>query len=62
MRAKMFLTMMSVFSLLLPASVLAHVTEPGAVLPHIFTGEHLLILIIVGVCIVGISRFHSRNR
>ena len=62
MRARMYLTIMSALSLLFPASVLAHVTGPGAVLPHIFTGEHLLILIIVGVCVVGISRFYSRDR
>jgi hypothetical protein len=62
MRARIFLTTMSVLTLLFPAAVLAHMTEPGAVLPHVFTGEHLLILIIVGVCVAGISRFYSRDR
>jgi hypothetical protein len=62
MRARMFLTIMSVLTLLLPASVLAHVSETGSVLPHVFTGEHLLVLIIVGVCVAVLSRFHSRDR
>jgi hypothetical protein len=47
---------------LFSAPVLAHITEPGAVLPHIFTGEHLLLLIIVGACVVVISRFWGRSR
>jgi len=58
----MFLTTMSVLSLLFSTSGSAHVTEPGAVLPHIFTGEHLLILLIVGVCIAGASKFYRRFR
>ncbi len=62
MRARMFLTAMSVLSLLYSASVLAHITEPGGVLPHIFTGEHLLILVIVGVCIAGVSKVYRRFR
>ncbi len=62
MRARIFLTIMSVLSLLFSAPVLAHITEPGGVLPHIFTGEHLLILVIVGVCIAGVSRLYRRFR
>jgi hypothetical protein len=62
MRARMFLTTMSVLSLLFSASVLAHITEPGGVLPHIFTGEHLLILLIVGVCIAAVSKIWRRSR
>ncbi len=62
MRARKFLTISGVLALLLSAPALAHITEPGGVLPHIFTGEHLLILIIVGVCVAVISRFHSRSR
>ena len=62
MRARMFLTVMSVLSLLFSAPVLAHISKPGGVLPHIFTGEHLLILVIVGVCIAGVSRLYRRFR
>ena len=58
----MFLTIMSVLSLLFSASALAHITEPGGVLPHIFTGEHLLILVVVGVCVAGINKFYRRFR
>jgi hypothetical protein len=62
MRARMFFTTMSVLSLLYSTSVLAHITEPGSVLPHIFTGEHLLILLIVGVGIAGVSKVYRRFR
>ena len=62
MRARMFFMTMSVMSLLLSASVSAHITEPGVVLPHVFTGEHLLILVIVGICIAGISKVYRRFR
>ena len=58
----MFLTIMSVLSLLFSASALAHITEPGGVLPHIFTGEHLLILVVVGVSITGVSKLYRRFR
>mgnify|MGYP001822194505 FL=1 len=60
MRARMFLTTLSVLSLLFSASVSAHITEPGGVLPHFFTGEHLLTIIIVAVCIVGIRKIYRR--
>ena len=62
MRARVFFTAMSVLSLLYSASVLAHITEPGSVLPHFLTGEHLLILVIVGVCIAAVSKFYRRFR
>jgi len=62
MPTRMFLTIMSVSSLLFSACVAAHVTEPGAVLPHIFTGEHLLILIVVGVCVAGLGKYFRRSR
>lgn len=58
----MFLTIMSVLSLLFSTSALAHITESGGVLPHIFTGEHLLILVVVGVCVAGVSKFYRRFR
>jgi len=60
MRARMFLTTLSVFSLLFSASVSAHVTQPGGALPHFFTGEHLLTIIIVAVCIAGIRKIYRR--
>ena len=62
MRARMFLTIMSVMSLLFSASAIAHITESGGVLPHIFTGEHLLMLAVVAVCIAGLSRLYRRFR
>jgi len=62
MPARMFLTIASVLSLLTSASVSAHIVEPGAVLPHILTGEHLLVLLVVGVCIAGVSKFYRRFR
>ncbi|MGA9574497.1 MAG: hypothetical protein WBS20_11180 [Lysobacterales bacterium] len=62
MLARMILTITGALTLLFSAPVPAHITEPGAVLPHILTGEHLLILVIVGVCVAGISRLHGRNR
>ncbi len=62
MQARIFLTIMSVSSLLFSTSALAHITEPGGVLPHIFTGEHLLIVLIVAVCIAGAGRFYRRFR
>jgi len=62
MRVRMFLTTMSVLSLLFSASALAHITEPGGVLPHFVTGEHLLILVVVGLCIAGVSKFYRRSR
>lgn len=62
MRSRIFPAILSVLSLLFSASVLAHITEPGSVLPHIFTGEHLLILVIIGVCIVGVSKLYRRFR
>jgi len=62
MRARMFLTILSVLSLLFSTSVSAHIAEPGGVLPHFLTGEHLLILVIVGVCIAGASKLYRRYR
>ena len=62
MRARMFLTIMSVLSLLFSASALAHITESGGALPHIFTGEHLLMLAVVAVLIAGLSRLYRRFR
>jgi hypothetical protein len=60
MRVKMFLTTLSVLSLLFSASVSAHITEPGGALPHFLTGEHLLTVIIVAVCIAGIRKIYRR--
>ena len=53
---------MSVLSLLFSAPVLAHIAEPGGVLPHFFTGEHLLMLVIVGVFIAGARKLYRRFR
>jgi len=62
MRARIIPTIMGVVSLLFSSLAPAHLTEPGGVLPHVFTGEHLLILVIVGVCIAGASKVYKRFR
>ena len=62
MRAKVIYTTTGLFSTLASAPALAHLSEPGAVLPHIFTGEHLLTLLAVGVCIVVLSKIRNRSR
>jgi len=62
MRATTYFIITGVLSLLFSPSVMAHLTEPGGVLPHIFTGEHLLIMVIVGVCVVGIDKLYRRFR
>lgn len=62
MRSRIFPTILSGLSLLFSVSALAHSTEPGGVLPHIFTGEHLLILVIVGLCVAGISKLYRHFR
>ena len=62
MPTRIFLTLMGVYSLVFSASVAAHVSEPGAVLPHVFTGEHLLVLVVVGLCIAGLIKYYSRSR
>jgi hypothetical protein len=62
MQARMFLTIMSVMSLLFSATALAHITESGGALPHIFTGEHLLVLAVVAVGIAGLSKLYRRFR
>jgi hypothetical protein len=58
----MLFTTVTVLSLLFSASVSAHIAEPGGVLPHFLTGEHLLILAIVGVCIAGASKLYKYYR
>jgi hypothetical protein len=62
MRARVFLTVISVLSLFFSSSVLAHITGQGNVLPHIFTGEHLLTLVIIGLCVVGLTSLYRRFR
>jgi len=62
MQVRKIVTTLSVTSLLFSAPVLAHITEPGGVLPHVLTGEHLLTLVIVGVCIAGVSKLYRRFR
>jgi len=53
---------MSAVSLLFSAPVLAHITEPGSAIPHFLTGDHLLMLVIVGVCVAGASKLYRRFR
>jgi len=49
-------------SLLFSASASAHITESSGALPHIFTGEHLLMLAVVAVCFAGLSKLYRRFR
>ena len=62
MRARIFLTVTGLLSLLFSPLVLAHLSEPGGVLPHIFTGDHLLILVIIVVCVAGVGKLYRRFR
>ena len=62
MPTRIFVMIAGIFSLVFSAFVAAHISEPGAVLPHVFTGEHLLILVVVGLCIAGLVRYYRRSR
>jgi len=62
MRVSVFLTVISVLSLFFSSSVLAHITGQGGFLPHIFTGKHLLTLVIIGLCVVGLTSLYRRFR
>jgi len=62
MQVRMFLTITSVLSLLFSAPVLAHLTDPKGVLPHFLTGEHLLVIVVVGVFVAGASKLYRRFR
>jgi len=62
MPERKLLTTMSAVSLLFSAPVLAHITEPGSAIPHFLTGDHLLMLVIVGVCVAGASKLYRRFR
>ena len=62
MRATKTVTAAGVLTLLSSAPLPAHIGDHGAALPHFLTGEHLLVLVILGVCVAGLGRFSSRKR
>lgn len=62
MQTRVFLAFISLASILSTSSALAHSSEPGNVLPHVLTGEHLLVLVLVGLCIAGIGSLYRRFR
>jgi len=51
MNNKIYFTLISGFLLFYSSSLLAHTTESGGSLLHMFTGEHLLTVALVGVCV-----------
>lgn len=62
MQERKLIRTVSVISLLFSAPLLAHITEPGSAMPHFLTGEHLLMLVIIGVCVAGVSKLYRRFR
>ena len=64
MRITAFLIIVSSFTVLFSSAALAHQTgsDSGLIgsLLHNFTGEHLLMLIAVGVCAICVSRLYQR--
>jgi len=66
MKSKIYFILFSGFSLLFSVPVFAHISESGGGvfggLLHMFTGEHLLTLALVGVFIVGVTHLYRRFR
>jgi hypothetical protein len=52
MRNRIYLTLVSGLLLLFTSPIMAHIGDPGGVIPHIVTGEHLLMLVLAGVSLV----------
>ena len=61
MRNRIFFTLVSLASVIFSSPLLAHGHEAGSVLPHILTGEHLLILVLAGACVAGAARLYRRS-
>ena len=66
MKSRVYFILFSGFSLLFSTPVFAHISDAGggifAGLLHIFTGEHLLTLALIGVFVVGVARLYRRFR
>ena len=66
MKNRIYLTFISLMLLLFSSQVLAHTVESGGGLlgrlMHIFTGEHVLMLALVGVCAVFANYLYRRLR
>ena len=52
MGIRIYFKLVSGLLFLFSSSVMAHVGVPGGALPHIFTGEHLLVMVFVAVGLV----------
>jgi len=66
MRVRIFLTFIGGLLIFSPAVVIAHTSDSGmgsvGGLVHVLTGEHLLMLVLVGICAVCIAGLHRRFR
>jgi len=66
MQARIILSLICGILLFSPSPVLAHNGGAGTVsighLLHFFTGEHLAMLVLVGVCAVSATRLYRRFR
>jgi len=61
MRTSIYFIIVSGLLLMLSSSVSAHIGDSHSVLPHIFTGEHLLVTVLVGVCIAFYIKRHRQS-
>ena len=66
MKNRIYITVISLLSVLFSTQVLAHNFESGRTyfgkLLHNFTGEHVVMLVVVGVCAVGVTQLLRRFR
>jgi hypothetical protein len=66
MRVRIYLMLISGLSLLSSSAVMAHANESGigslGRLLHLFTGEHLLTLVLIAVCAAGVIGLLRRYR
>jgi len=62
MTSKIYFTLVSGLLLLYSSSLLAHTTDSGGSLLHMFTGEHLLTLALAGVFVAGAGEVYRRVR
>ena len=66
MKYRIYIVIISSLSVLFSTQVLAHTLESGGgsfgKLLHNFTGEHLVMLVLAGVCVVGVTQLLRRFR
>ena len=64
MRRRVNLPLIGTLLLIFSSQVLAHNVESGGGsfggLMHMFTGEHILMILLVGACVAGLSRLYRR--